>query len=417
MTPLLELVLVLALLLSAAKLAGALSIRLGQPAVLGELLAGLMLGPTVLNLFGWPILHDEHLQEQIFHLAELGVILLMFIAGLEIEVGELMGSFKVAVIAGILGVVVPLLMGTTLTWYWPNGYSLGGSLFVGVILTATSVSISAQTLLELGRLHSRVGLALLGAAVVDDVLVILILSLFVALAGGTGNVGSVLVIIGRIALYLGVAVLIGQRVVPWVLRTVSRLRISQPIVSGTLVLVFLLAWSAEVLGGVAAITGAFIAGLLMGRTTFKHEIEGGLTSMTYGLFVPLFFMSIGLRTNLWSLQGNLLGFGLVFCVVAVVSKVVGCGLGARAVGMTGRESFQIGIGMISRGEVGLIVASVGISAQIIGPELFAVAVLMVLVTTLVTPPLLRWAMRNDEPLEAEAPPQVEIVAPATVAVE
>jgi Kef-type K+ transport system membrane component KefB len=181
--------------------------------------------------------------------------------------------------------------------------------------------------------------------------------------------------------------------------------------------VLLLAWSAEVVGGVAAITGAFIAGLLIGRTSWKHEIDSGLASMTYGLFVPLFFTSIGLRTDLWSLQGDLLAFGLVFTAVAIVSKVVGCGLGARAAGMTGRESFQVGIGMISRGEVGLIVASLGISAQIIGTELFAVAVLMVLITTLVTPPLLRWATRDDEPPTSEAQPNVEIVNPAAVAVK
>ncbi len=417
MTPFLELVLVLAILISTAKLAGALSVRMGQPAVLGELLAGLVLGPTALNLFGWPILHDEHLQEGVFHLAELGVILLMFIAGLEIEVGELMASFRVAVTAGVLGVIVPLLMGAALAWYWPNGYSLSRSLFVGVILTATSVSISAQTLLELGRLRTRVGLALLGAAVVDDVLVILVLSLFVALAGGVGSVGGVLMIVGRMALYLGAAVVIGQRVVSPIMRWASRLRISQPIVTTTLVLVLILAWSAEVAGGVAAITGAFIAGLLLGRSGFKHEIEGGLTSMTYGLFVPIFFTSIGLQTNLWSLQGPLLGFGLVFTALAVVSKVIGCGLGARAAGMDGRQAFQVGIGMISRGEVGLIVASVGIGAGIIGDELFAVAVLMVLVTTLVTPPLLRWSMRGDAPPEAGPAREIEVVSPSVVGVE
>ena len=303
MTPFLELVLVLAILISTAKLAGALSVRFRQPAVLGELLAGVLLGPSVLNLLGWPVFHDAHLEEQVFHFAELGVILLMFVAGLEIEAGELLASFRVATFAGVMGVVMPFAMGAALAWWWPNGYSLSKSLFVGVLLTATSVSISAQTLLELGRLRTRVGLTLLGAAVVDDVLVILVLSLFVALAAGAGGVGGVLLIVLRMVLYLGAALVIGRRLVPAIMRWGSSLRISQPVVSTTLVLILLLAWSAEVLGGVAAITGAFLAGLLLGQTTFKHEIEGGLTSMTYGFFVPLFFTSIGLQTNLWALQG------------------------------------------------------------------------------------------------------------------
>ena len=218
MTPFLELVLVLAILISAAKLAGALSVRLRQPAVLGELLAGVLLGPSVLNLLGWPMLHDAHLEEQVFHFAELGVILLMFVAGLEIEAGELLASFRIATLAGMMGVVAPFVMGAALAWWWPNGYSLSKSLFVGVLLTATSVSISAQTLLELGRLRTRVGLALLGAAVVDDVLVILILSLFVALAAGTGGIGGVLLIVARMALYLGAALLIGRRLIPVIMR-------------------------------------------------------------------------------------------------------------------------------------------------------------------------------------------------------
>jgi Kef-type K+ transport system membrane component KefB len=417
MTPFLELILVLAILISAAKLAGALSVRLRQPAVLGELLAGVVLGPSVLNLLGWPMLHDAHLEEQVFHFAELGVILLMFVAGLEIEAGELLASFRIATLAGMMGVVVPFAMGAALAWWWPNGYSLSKSLFVGVLLTATSVSISAQTLLELGRLRTRVGLALLGAAVVDDVLVILILSLFVALAAGTGGIGGVLLIVARMALYLGTALLIGRRLVPAIMRWGSRLHVSQPVISTTLVLILLLAWSAEVLGGVAAITGAFLAGLLLGQTTFKHEIETSLTSMTYGFFVPLFFTSIGLQTNLWALQGSLLGFGLAIVVIAIVSKIVGCSLGARLAGMPGPQAFQVGIGMISRGEVGLIVASVGIGAGIISEDLFAVAVLMVLVTTLITPPLLRWVMRNDEPPQLEAPPEVEIVPASRIAVD
>lgn len=193
MSDFLQLVLVLGILISTTKVAGLVSTRLGQPAVLGELIAGLLLGPTVLNMLHAPFLTNEHLETTVLEFAEFGVIFLMFIAGLEIEVEELQKSGWVALYAGVLGVITPLLMGWGLASLF--GYDTQRALFVGVLLTATSVSISAQTLIELGALRSRVGVALLGAAVLDDVLVILLLSLFLALlyrkkgqdATGTAN--------------------------------------------------------------------------------------------------------------------------------------------------------------------------------------------------------------------------------------
>jgi Kef-type K+ transport system membrane component KefB len=400
MTPFLQLLVALAIIISSAKLAGLLSTRLGQPAVLGELLAGLMLGPTVLNMFGWPFFTSAHLQDTVFELAELGVVLLMFIAGLEIDLGEMRKSGKVALLVGALGVLAPLLLGFAAAL--PFGYPAENALFVGVLLTATSVSISAQTLLELGRLRSRVGLVLLGAAVIDDVLVILILSLFVALASGGGGVGAMLLIVIRMALFLAGAALLGVWLFPRLVDRVARWPISQPALTLAIVVTLLLAWSAEVVGEVAAITGAFLAGVLFARTRRRHEIEEGVSHMAYSFFVPIFFASIGLHTNARLLDGNLIWFTLLFCAVAIVSKLLGCGLGARLAGLGNRESLQVGMGMISRGEVGLIVASVGISNGIIGSELFAVTVVMVLATTLVTPPLLRLVMREptkDDPFD------------------
>jgi Kef-type K+ transport system membrane component KefB len=391
MTPFLQLLLALAIIISAAKLAGLLSTRLGQPAVLGELLAGLLLGPTLLDMFSWSFFTSTHLQDTIFELAELGVVLLMFIAGLEIDLQEMRKSGKVALLAGALGVLAPLLLGFVAALPF---YSTQRALFVGVLLTATSVSISAQTLLELGRLRSRVGLTLLGAAVIDDVLVILILSLFVALAGGSGGVGHVLVIVVRMALFLAGAVLLGVWLFPRLVNRVARWPISQPVLTLAIVILLLLAWSAEVVGAVAAITGAFLAGVLFARTRHRHEIEEGISRMAYALLVPIFFASIGLHTNARLLDGTLIWFTLLICAVAIASKLIGSGLGARLAGFGNREALQVGTGMISRGEVGLIVASVGISNAIIGEELFAVTVVMVLVTTLVTPPLLRLVFRE-----------------------
>jgi Na+:H+ antiporter len=387
MTPLMQLLLALVVIVGGAKLAGLLSTRLGQPAVLGELLAGLVLGPTLLNMFGLPFFTSAHLQDTVFELAELGVILLMFIAGLEIDLGEMRKSGKVALLAGVMGVLVPLGLGFAAAL--PFGYPAQGALFVGVLLTATSVSISAQTLLELGRLRSRVGLTLLGAAVIDDVLVILILSLFVALAGGGGGVADVLLIVARMALFLVGAVLLGIWLFPRLINRVARWPISQPVLTLALVVTLLLAWSAEVVGAVAAITGAFLAGMLFARTRYRHEIGQGMSHMAYSFFVPIFFASIGLHTNARLLDGNLIWFTLLICAVAIVSKLIGSGLGARLGGLSSRESLQVGTGMISRGEVGLIVAGYGLANGIIGRDVFSVMILMVLVTTMITPLWLR----------------------------
>ena len=400
MTPIMQLLLVLGLLIAAAKLAGVGASKLGQPAVLGELLAGVLLGPTALNLLGLPFVTDTHLGETVLHLAELGVVLLMFLAGLEVDLEQLRRVGRVAVASGTLGVVAPVLLGAAAALLFAHG--LGTALFIGVILSATSVSISAQTLLELGRLRSREGIAMLGAAVVDDVLVILLLSVFVAVSKGAGGVGAVAVIALRLLVFVAVAVPLGIWLLPRLARWVARLPISAGLLAFAVVTTLLYAWAAEYLGGVALITGAFLAGLLLGRTEFRHQLEEGFHTLAYAFFVPLFFVSIGLQANARELGRGDLVFALVVSAVAIVSKLVGSGLGARLAGFANGPSLRLGLGMISRGEVGLIVASVGIAEGLIGASLFAVMVIMVLVTTLVTPPLLRAAFARA-PREAALP--------------
>jgi len=213
MTPILQLILELVIVIAAAKAAGLLSNRLGQPAVLGEILVGLILGPSVLNLPGWPFITDAHLAETIAHLAEIGVILLMFIAGLEVDLGQMRKAGRVVLLAGVFGVIVPLLMG--LGTALPFGYDLTQAAAIGLLLTATSVSISAQTLLELRVLRSKEGIALLGAAVVDDVLVILVLSIFLSVAGGGGGgLFGILILIGRMVLFLALFSVLGWLFLP-----------------------------------------------------------------------------------------------------------------------------------------------------------------------------------------------------------
>jgi Kef-type K+ transport system membrane component KefB len=389
MSPILQLLLVISILIAAAKLAGLLSTRLGQPAVLGELLAGLILGPSLINLLALPALSDAHLSETVHQIAEIGVIFLMFMAGMEVDLAELRRSGKVVMFAGVLGVVVPLLLGAVISL--PFGYSQTTALAMGLILTATSVSISAQTLLELGVLRSREGIALLGAAVVDDVLVIMLVSISLALLTGEGGAGEVGVLILRIAVYLAVAGVAGWFLVPWLLDVVDKLPISQGALAAAVVLALFYAWSAEVVGHVALITGAFLAGVFAGRSAVHQRILEGMGALTYGFFVPVFFTSIGLQADVGQLTGSLLVFTLVIIIIAVLSKVLGSGIGARMGGFNNRESLRLGIGMISRGEVGLIVASLFLTAGIISQDLVTVAVMIVLVTTLVTPLLLRRA--------------------------
>ncbi len=393
----LHLILGLGIIITGAKLGGWVAIRLRQPAVLGELLVGLILGPSVLNLLGWPAFGDAHdsevLAHTVYELAEVGVVLLMFMAGLEIDLGEMLKTGRVAVTAGVLGVVVPLILGagTALLFRYPSE----AAIFVGIILTATSVSISTQTLIELGRLRTPEGLALLGAAIVDDVLVILVLSIFLALNGGNEQ-SSVLIIVLQMVLFLAGSILLGFWLLPKAAEWVHDQPISEGLAALAIVAALLFSWAAEETGGLAAITGAFIAGLGFGRSHLRDELAGKMHTIAYSFFVPIFFVSIGLKTNIRLLTGDLLPLTVVLIVIAIVSKIIGSGLGARLAGFDNQRALRVGLGMVSRGEVGLIVASVGVSAAIIQTELFSVVTVIVLVTTLVTPLLLRWGFRDQD---------------------
>jgi Kef-type K+ transport system membrane component KefB len=386
LTPFLQLTLAIAIIILAAKAGGYIAVRLRQPAVLGELLVGLILGPTLIDLVHLPFVsNSELLQEEIRDLAALGVVFLMFMAGLEVELSEMLRSGRASALSGTIGVIVPLFMGAIVAL--PFGYADQAAWFIGIILTATSVSISAQTLLELGVLRTREGLTLLGAAVVDDVLVLLVLSIFLALNGADESIGVVMI---KMLGYLTLSGLLGWFVLPRVVTWIDRQPISEGLTAIVLCLILVFAWSAEVMGGLAAITGAFIAGVGLGRSILREKIGTKMRPITYGFLVPIFFVSIGLEADLRAIAGALLPFLIVLFIVAVVSKVIGAGLGARLAGLTTAESLRVGVGMISRGEVGLIVAGIGVQQGIISAEIFSMVVVLVLLTTLVTPLLLRW---------------------------
>jgi len=389
MSPLLQFLLALALIILAAKVSGYVSTRMGQPAVLGELVIGLILGPTVLDMFHWNMFASQegHLGEMFYDLAQLGVLLLMFMAGLEVELRAMRQAGRPAVLSGVLGVVAPVLLG--MAALPPFGFTMQQATFMGLVLAATSVSISAQTLMELGVLRSKVGTALLGAAVVDDVLVILLLSLFTALFDESSSAFTVIFVLIRMAVFLLVAVWFGVRWFPRLGLLVDRLPISEGIMAFAIVITLLYAWTAEEVGGMAAITGAFLAGLLFGRTPLRHLIQPKMHTVAYGLLVPIFFVSIGLEANVRAVGLHGIPLTLLIVAVAIVSKVTGCGLGGLLGGLYRLDALRLGVGMISRGEVGLIVATVGLSSGLIGEDTFAIVVVMVLASTLLTPILLR----------------------------
>lgn len=385
---LLQFTLGLVIVVVAAKATGYLSNRLGQPAVLGELLIGIVLGPTLLDMIHWPLLGSGHLEEVFHLLAHLGVLLLMFLAGLEVDLETMFQTGRPAVLAGVLGVITPVILGGLAVL--PFGFGWQQALGIGLVLSATSVSISAQTLMELEVLRSRVGMALLGAAVVDDTLAILFLSLFAALAvGGGGGVLVVVWVLFKMIAFLGLAAALGAWLIPRLAAMVDRLPISEGLIALAFVIALLYAWGAEVLGGIAAITGSFLAGLLLARTPLRRSIEEGMHTMAYAWLVPVFFVSIGLGVNARDLGLEDLLLALVILLAAFVSKVLGSGLGARLGGLSLREALQLGVGMVSRGEVGLIVATALMDTGFMDDRGFVMVVLMVLVTTLLTPIMLR----------------------------
>jgi Kef-type K+ transport system membrane component KefB len=383
----LQLATLLVIILLAAKLAGYIAIRLGQPSVLGELIAGILLGPSLLNLLHLPAFNEQLMQETLKMIGQIGVLLLMFIAGLELHFDELRRNMHVSALAGVFGAVLSILLG------WGAGLLFGMShyeaIFLGLILGASSVSISAQTLMELKQLKSRVGLSLLGAAVFDDVLVVLLLSLFFAITAGKGSAQGFILVFIRMALFFAGAILFGLKLLPFIISKVRTLPISQGVLTLSIVTLLCYALAAELLGGMAAITGAFVAGLMFARSPEKEILHPRISALAYGFFVPVFFVDIGLSLDMTTLKSSL-GLAVVVILAAITGKLFGSGLGGRLAGFTWRESGQLGMGMVPRAEVSLIAASLGLSAGLVSQPTLSAVIGMVLVCTLITPPVLRY---------------------------
>ena len=301
---------------------------------------------TVLNMLQWPVFTDHSLQEMIKHLAEIGVLLLMFVAGLELHFNELVHNSKVSAYAGVLGVLLPVGLGYLVATAFAHPPQ--EALFIGLVLGATSVSISAQTLMELKVLRSRVGLGLLGAAVFDDVLVILLLSGFLALVSGEGGIATIGLLFVRMLIFLALSLLFGMKVLPYIVRRVAHLPISQSVLTLALVVMFVFGLAAELIGNMAAITGTFLAGLMFARSPEKERLERGINALAYGFFVPIFFVNIGLGVNVREITVAVFWLFVTITVAAILGKWIGAGLGARLARYSWRELLQLGAGMISR---------------------------------------------------------------------
>ena len=374
-----------ALILAATKVFGLLTRRIALPQVVGALLAGLLLGPAVLG-----ILHETEFLDEV---AELGVIVLMFTAGLETDVRELRKSGGPAFLIALIGVIVPLVGGAFLASFFNTGTNaLLEDIFIGVILTATSVSITVETLREMGKLSTRSGNAILGAALIDDVLGIIILTVITSTASPDVNIGAVMLRIVAFFIFALVGGLLLHKFIAKITGGPGRDRRRHAVLS--LAMCMLFAYIAEAWFGVADITGAYVAGIIISNTSRVTYITAKCESLSDMLLSPCFFASIGAKVVLPQMTSSILLFSVLLILWAILSKVIGCGLGAKICGYTNQESLRIGVGMISRGEVALIVANKGISAGLMQEQFFGPVVIMVVATTIVTPILLKLVYRN-----------------------
>ncbi|EKN65782.1 Na(+)/H(+)-K(+) antiporter [Neobacillus bataviensis LMG 21833] len=375
----------LAIILLASKIAGEISVKLGQPSVLGKLIVGIILGPAVLGL----VTETKTLEE----LSQIGVILLMFIAGMETDLDEFKRSGKASTLVGLSGIVVPLFVGY-LAGIIMN-MSTFEAIFLGLLLSATSVSISVQALKELNKMQSKEGTTILGAAVIDDVVVIIALAFLMSMAGGDVNLSMVIV---KKVLFFAGAILAAWKVVPWVLKKFAPLNVTESLLSAALIICFLFAYVAE-LTGVAAIIGAYIAGVAISQTKFKHEIFEKVETVGYSIFVPVFFTSIGVKASFDGISQHL---GVIFglSILAILTKLIGAAAGAKLARFSWRSSMGIGAAMVSRGEVALIIAAIGLETKLISQELFSILVIVVLVTTIVTPPMMKFFFKQSDKQEA-----------------
>ena len=385
----------ISLILFSTKLLGLISRRIKLPQVVGALLAGIIIGPGVLNL----VVESEFIMQ----LSEIGVIFLMFIAGLETDIDALKKQGKACFTIAILGVLIPFALGLGTTYLFGkfgmqdvmgDSNLFLESVFVGVILTATSVSITVETLREMGKLNSNVGNALLGAAIIDDILGIIALSLVSSFADTSVKVNIILLKILLYFVFMAIVSFVLYKILKnWFMDKENFKRQVIAVIG----LCLLLAYISEEYFGVADITGAFVTGLIISAVGLKKEkIMFAVDDLSYAFLSPIFFVSIGLKLVLPKMSMVVVMFAIVLTIVAVISKIIGCGLGCKLFKYTNKESLQVGIGMVSRGEVALIVANKGFNAGLINSSLLGPIIIVVIATTILSPILLKMSYSSKK---------------------
>ena len=380
----------LAIIVIAAKFCGLGARKLKAPQVAGEIIAGLIIGPTVLNIVS--------VSEFFSQMAEIGVVLLMFSAGLETNIDNLKKSGIKATILACAGVGVPLALGTVLYMCF-YGFAAPGSiefmraLFIGTILTATSVSITVQVLRELGKISTEVGTTIMSAAIIDDVIGIVVLTAVIGLKDPSANIGMVCV---KTVLFFAFSLVVGIIIFKIMQKLDTKWRHTRriPIMGLALALVF--SYIADKYFGVADITGAFVAGIILSSLDDSEYIDRKMDINSYMIFGPVFFASVGLQTNLRSVDTTVIAFSLAFVAIGLLGKILGCGLVAKILGYNNSDSFKIGVGMMTRGEVALIVAQRGLKAEIIDSRYFTAVILLIIISSILTPVIMKAIYAHDE---------------------
>ncbi len=384
--------LLLAIILLFTKLFGLATEKIHMPQVVGALLAGIILGPS-----GFGVLESS---DFLVKTAEIGVILIMFLAGIDTDLEEMKHTGLQACVIAVMGVFVPMILcGAVYFFFFEDQftvYNLLKASFVGSVFSATSVGITVETLNEMGKLKSKTGTTLLSAALIDDILGIVVLSFLTGFSSGEGNPALVLVKIGGFFLFTVVVGLVMMHFFRYVSKDHWH---SRRVAVWALAFCLIMSYCAEEFFGVADITGSFFAGLIMCNVAKSRKfVAKKMAVVSYMFFTPVFFASVGMKTDLRVINGEILLFAVVLLIAAIISKIIGCGAAGRLSGMTKHESLVTGIGMVARGEVALMVAQKGITAGMINPAILPAVVLSVICCALLTPVLLELAITKGPDL-------------------
>lgn len=389
----------LAIIVITAKVFGLIARKLRAPMVVGQIIAGLVLGPSILNLVS--ITSGDFLSQ----MAEIGVIMLMFSAGLQTDIRELLKTGPVALAIACAGVFIPLACGTLLYMAFYGMGEVGSTeffkaVFTGVIMTATSVSITVETLKEMGKIKSKVGTTILSAAIIDDVIGIMVLTFVIGFQDPATKPLSVVI---NSFLFFAFAFVVGFACYFVFKKIDQKYPHTRRIPIMGLALCFLMAYLAEEWFGVADITGAYVAGIILCSIQDSDYIAEKMDINSYMLFGPLFFASIGLKTSIEGLDVSLLLFSAAFVVVAMASKVIGCGITSKMLRFSWKDSLKIGLGMMTRGEVALIVAQKGLSVGLLNSVYFTAVILLIICSSVLTPIFLKLVYRGETEEAVEVP--------------